>query len=464
MLDTITLFKELPIQDRLELFKSGTKTCIQQGEFLFKQGEPAKHFYIVLEGAIRVSRKTDNRELILAIYEQDTFFGETALLGGINHPFSGLALSNSCLYFFDRDSFWQMLALFPSIRKVVLDYMGKRMQELQILSQSQERFTALGTLAAGLAHELNNPASAAHRAVSQLQDSMSKRYTLLLKYMEQYLTSEQMKVLLKLKHNAFMYATKSICLNFSLDPLTQMDLEDQLVTWLEERGIENGWQLASSLLAAGVTPDQLEEISQRTTTDTFKDLLTLSAKMVTEASLLNVLDHSIVRVSELVNAVRSYSCLEQSSLEKSNIDIYPGIESTLTIMSYKLRKYQILVKREYADELPPIYANGAALNQVWSNLIDNAIDAIAEKGTIWIRTEAAADRVTVEIADNGTGIPPEIKDRIFEPFFTTKEVGKGTGIGLNSVFRVVVREHNGDVRCYSQSGSTCFRVCLPISG
>ena len=464
MLSAITLFKELPIQDRTELLKTGTETCYKPGEILFKQGEPAKHFYVVLKGAIKVFRKTSNRELILATYGKDTFFGEISLLGGMTHPFSGLAVSSSCVYFFDKDSFWRMIALFPSIRKVVLDYRGKRIQELQILSQSHERFIALGTLAAGLAHELNNPASAAHRAVSQLQDTMSERYNLLLKYMEQYLTPEQMKVLLKLKHNTFMYATKSICLNFSLDPITQIDLEDQLVTWLEKRGVENGWKLATSLLVAGVTPEQLEEISEQVATDPFKDLLTLLETMVTEASLFNVLGHSIERVSELVRAVKTYSYLDQTPIKQSNVDMHKGIESTLTIMSYKLKKNRILVKREYADNLPLIYGNGAALNQVWSNLIDNAIDALKEKGTIWLRTWAAEDCVIIEIADNGTGIPPEFKDRIFEPFFTTKEVGKGTGIGLDLVFRVVVNEHNGNIRCFSEPGYTRFRVYLPIGG
>jgi len=199
MLNAITLFKELSSQDRLELLKTGTETCFGSGDVLFKQGDLAKNFYIVTKGAVKVSRKTNDRELVLGTYGKNTFFGEIALLGEMTHPFSGLALGQSCVYVFDKDSFWRMIALFPSIRKVVLDYMGKRMQEMQIMSHGHEKFIALGTLAAGLAHELNNPASAANRAVSQLQTTMSERYTLLLKYMEQYLTPQQMEVLLKLK-------------------------------------------------------------------------------------------------------------------------------------------------------------------------------------------------------------------------------------------------------------------------
>ncbi len=462
MLNAITLFKELSVQDRLELLNTGTETCIGSGEVLFKQGDLAKHFYVVSKGAVQVSCKVNNWELILGTYEQDTFFGEIALLGEMTHPYSGLVINPCCVHFFDKDSFWRMIAHFPSIRKVVLEYKAKRRQQMQMLSQGHEKFIALGTLAAGLAHELNNPASAAHRAVGQLQTNMSERYTLLLKYMEQYLTPEQMKVLLRLKHNAFMYATKSKCLNFSLDPLIRMNLEDRLVNWLEERGVKDGWRLTSSLLVAGITPEQLEEISEQVATDTFKDLLTLLETMVTEASLLNVLDHGVKRVTELVNTVKNYSHLDQASAKQSNISIHQGIESTLTIMSYELKKHQILVERDYAQNFPLIYGNEATLNQVWSNLIDNAIDAVGEQGKIQIRTSQEKDYVVVEIADNGGGITPEVQSRIFEPFFTTKEVGKGTGIGLSLVYRVVVSEHNGNVHCFSEPGNTCFRVRLPI--
>ena len=460
MLNAITLFKELSVQDRLELLNTGIETCFRSGEVLFQQGDLAKYFYIVTKGAIKVSRKTNNRELILGTYGHDTFFGEIALLGEMTHPYSGLVISPCCVYFFDKDSFWRMIAHFPSIREVVLEYKGKRRQEMQMLSQGHEKFLALGTLAAGLAHELNNPASAAHRAVGQLQTTMLERYTLLLKYMEQHLTPEQMKVLLKLKHNAFMYATKSICLDFSLDPLTRMDLEDRLMNWLEERGVEDAWRLTSSLLVAGITPEQLSEISERVATDTFKDLLTLLETMVTEASLLNVLDHGVKRVSELVSAVKNYSHLDQAATKQSNISIHQGIDNTLTVMSHKLKKHQILVELDYAENLPLIYGNGATLNQVWTNLIDNAIDAVGEKGRIQIRTYQEEAYVIVEIADNGPGIAPEIQSRMFEPFFTTKEVGTGTGIGLSFVYQVVVSEHNGDVHCFSEPGNTCFRVRL----
>ncbi|MEL6442446.1 MAG: ATP-binding protein [Cyanobacteria bacterium J06621_8] len=463
MLTAISLFKQLSVNDRLKLLEAGREVCFQADEILFQQGDLAEHFYVVTEGAIKISRTINNHELPVAIYSKDNFFGEIALLGEMAHPYRAVARCRSCLYFFNPESFWQMLASFVSVRQMVLQAMGKRLQELQIISQSHERFMALGTLAAGLAHELNNPVSAAHRAVGQLQMIMAERYMLLLKYMEQHLTPKQMKMLLRLKHNTCMYATKSKCLNFSLDPLTKMDLEDQLVFWLEEKGVDNAWKLASSLIVAEIYPEQLEEISQQLSSETFADLLTLLETMVSEASLLNTLDRGVEKVSELVGAVKNYSFLDRGAAMESNISINQGLEDTLTIMSYQLKQQLIEVERDYAPDLPLIYGNGANLNQVWSNLLENAIHAVSAEGIIRIRTFVEDNYIVIEIIDNGVGIAPEIHNRIFEPFFTTKGVGKGTGIGLSQAFRIVVKEHRGDIRCLSQLGHTCFRVCLPIT-
>ena len=462
MLNAITLFRELPVSERLELLNTGTEICFQRGEKLFKQGDSVKHFYIVTKGAIKISRKTSNRELILATYGRDTFFGEIALAGEITHPYNGSAICHSCVHSFDKDSFWRMLGLFPSIRKVVLDYMAKRTQEYNFLSQSHDKFVAIGTLAAGLAHELNNPASAALRATAQLKNTKAKRYDLLFKHLRHHLTPQQMKSLEKLQDNALKRAERSVCSSSRLDPLVQMELEDRLVTWLEEREAKNIWQLASTLLIARITPEQLEEISNGIEKNIFQDLLNFLEMMISEASLLNILNHGVERILELVNTVKSHSYLDRASVKQNNIDIHQGIESSLAILSYELKKKQITVKQNYSADLPFVYGNGAALNQVWSNLIENAIDAVGSKGKIWISTSVKEDCAIVNIIDNGTGIAPDLQSRVFEPFFTTKEVGKGTGIGLSTVFRVVVVEHKGDVRCFSQPGVTCFRVCLPI--
>ncbi|MEO1672763.1 MAG: ATP-binding protein [Cyanobacteria bacterium J06631_2] len=462
MLNAITLFSELPLKERSELLTTGTEICFQRGEMLFKQGDYVEHFYIVTKGAIKVSRKTSNQELILATYGRDSFFGEIALAGEMIHPYSGSAIRHSCVYSFDKDSFWRMLGLFPSIRKVVLDYMARRTQEYNVIAQSHDKFIALGTLAAGLAHELNNPASAAQRAVSQLQSTTTERYGKLFDLVQQHLSPEQIKVFQELQYNTLLYANGSVCADFRPDPITQMDLEDRLVVWLESRGFTNALELATTLLLAEITPQQLEKISVGIEPAVFRELLDLLEVTLTEASLLNILSHGIKRISELINTVKNYAYLDRAPVKQNSIDVHQGIESTLTILSYKLEKNEIAIERNYSERLPYICGNVAALNQVWSNLIDNAIDAASHRGKISLRTSKIDDHIIVEVIDNGRGIPPEVQNRIFEPFFTTKEVGRGTGIGLSTVFRVVVVEHKGDIRCFSQPGETCFRVCLPI--
>lgn len=458
MLRKISLFKELTIEDQLKLLQVGINVWLSPGEMLFKQGDRANHFYVVLEGAIQISRKIDNRELVLSKYDTDTFFGEVPLLAGTPHLASAQAVSSSHVYSLQEDDFWQMLMIFPSVRKAVLGLMASRMQELQLLSQHCEKLIALGTLAAGLAHELNNPASAAHRAAGQLRDTMQNHHAFELRHIEQRLTPDQQLHLLELKRNAIKHAATSS----RFESLVQIDLEDELTNWLKEHDIADGWKFASTLVAGGLNALALEAIGGQMATDTLRDVLTWLEAILAEAVLLNVLEHSTARISELVKAVKAYSYVDQAPQQNKNVDLHEGLENTLTILGYKLKKHSVLVIREYAQNIPCIQADGSALNQVWTNLIDNAIDALGEQGKIWVRTSMEKDYVLVEIADNGLGIPPEIQSRIFELFFTTKEVGKGTGIGLDLVYRIVVSQHHGNIRCLSKPGNTRFLVCLPI--
>ena len=458
MLRKISLFKELTIEDQLKLLQVGINVWLSPGEMLFKQGDRANQFYVVLEGAIQISRKIDNRELVLSTYDTDTFFGEVPLLAGTTHLASAQAVSSSHVYSLQEDDFWQMLMIFPSVRKAVLGLMASRMQELQMLSQHFEKLIALGTLAAGLAHELNNPASAAHRAAGQLRDTMQNHHNLTLTHIEQRLTPAQRSYLLELKRNATKYATTST----HFESLAQIDLEDELTTWLEEHDIVDGWKFASTLVAGGLNTLALEAIGGQMATDTLRDVLTWLEAILVEAVLLNVLEQSTARISELVKAVKAYSYVDQAPQKHKNVDLHEGLENTLTILGYKLKKHSVLVIREYASNISCIHADGSALNQVWTNLIDNAIDALGEQGTVWVKTSVEKDYVVVEIADNGLGIPPEIQSRIFELFFTTKEVGKGTGIGLDLVYRIIVGQHHGSIRCLSKPGNTSFLVCLPI--
>lgn len=456
-LRNISLFKELEREAQQNLLQLGCDIWLNTGEMLFKQDSPANYFYVVLEGTIQISRKIENREVILDTYCTDTFFGEVPLLAGTDHLASGQAVSKTRVYSIYKDDFWQMLVTYPSVRKKVLGLMASRLQELLMLSHNAEKLIALGTLAAGLAHELNNPASAACRAAEQLRDTMHNRHTASIEYIKQNLTISQQLYLFQIKHDA----TESTTASIHFDPVARIDLEEKIINWLDKHGIVDAWRFAPTFVDRGITIKHLEQLGKYIETDKLSNVLTWLEVTLTEVSLLKVLEDSTNRIFGLVKAVKAYSYMDMVLPKHHNVDVHEGLESTLIILGHKLRTQGVTVIRDYAQNLPSIQADGSALNQVWTNLIDNAIDALEGQGTIWMRTFMGKDYVMVEIEDNGSGIPLEIQSRIFEPFFTTKETGKGTGIGLNLAYRIIVGQYNGAIKCFSTPGNTKFTVTIP---
>jgi CRP-like cAMP-binding protein len=355
LLKKIPLFKDLTENELMRLV-SGTNIWLNPGDLLFKQGEPAKCFYMVFEGAIRLTREINNQEVVLATYETGTFFGEVPLLAGTVHLASGQAVNQSHVYCLHEEQFWQMLMFCPSVRNAVLGFMASRMQELQMLSHQHDKLISLGTLAAGLAHELGNPTAAVRRAVGQLHDTVSVLQNFSLASTKQHLTPAQLEYLLEIKSKA-MGRVAQPC-NF--DPLTQIDLEDELSDWLESHGVSDGWEFVPTLVALGIDVQQLEFIGKQVNANAFKYVLTWLETTLATESMLNVLEQGVDRISELVNSVKAYSYMDQSPLKE--VSVHEGIESTLTILSYKLKKHRIQVVREYEQNLPMIQAYGSALN------------------------------------------------------------------------------------------------------
>jgi signal transduction histidine kinase len=341
----------------------------------------------------------------------------------------------------------------PELGPKLVGILADRVRETTRSSQQREKLMALGKLSAGLAHELNNPASAVRNAAVNLKQTVVALRTASLHLDKRGIPQEQRVFLARMQCD-----WSSNHPPVALDSLERSDREEELGTWLEGRGIENARQLAPDLVDAGCDLPTLRDLSQRFDGQTLGDVVTLLTASFTINRLVEQIVGGTAKMGQLVQAIKQYSYMDQSP--EQEIDIHEGLESTLIMFHYRL-KYGISVVRQYDRSLPRICANGGELNQVWTNLIDNAIDAMKGHGELVVRTAPEFGRVLVEIRDNGPGIPEEIQDRIFEPFFTTKPVGEGTGLGLDTVYRIV-QQHHGEVRCESQPGRTSFQVRLPV--
>lgn len=453
----VPLFAKLPDEQLQWLCEQGTEVWRQPGEIHRAEGSPADHVFVMLEGEVRVSQQVGDEELVLATYGPKTLFGELPVLMGDEYFWaSGRALTQCHIFELRKDAFWRLLSNCSCVTTAIFRTMAERVQNLQSMLQQREKLSALGTLAAGLAHELNNPAAAVGRSARNLEEIFQELPSLTLKLNQQQMTSAQLTTLADLQRDA----TKRAKIAPRLDPLTQSDQEDEVTDWLETHGVVDGWKLASTLVGAGLDTQWLDTVVVNVPADTIGKVLTWLTGTLTGVGLLSELEHGAARISHLVKAIKDYSYMDQAPLQE--VDVHEGLESTLTILSHKL-KGGVIVTREYDRNLPRISAYGSELNQVWTNLIDNAIDAMGGQGQIWVRTRCGHDQVVVEIADNGPGIASEIQHRIFEPFFTTKGVGEGTGLGLDITYRTVVGKHKGDISVFSNPGDTCFQVRLPIA-
>jgi signal transduction histidine kinase len=322
------------------------------------------------------------------------------------------------------------------------------------VSQQHGKLISLGTMAAGLAHELNNPAAAIGRSAAEAREAFQEAAEKAAELGNLPLTQEQRSFVAGLPHEVALGSA------VPLDSLELSDMEDELALWMEDHGVEEGWEISPTLAGAGLDTTWLEGLAERVPEVALGDVLGWLRATMAGDELLREIEGGSARISELVGAIKRYTHMDKAVSKK--VDVHEGLNSTLIMLGHKLKKGDVEVVRDYEKDLPHVCGHAGELNQVWTNLIDNAIDAVDGKGRITVRTASENGRVLVEVADDGPGIPEDMRKRIFEPFYTTKDVGEGTGLGLDISYRVVVEDHKGDIRVLSEPGDTRFQVRLPV--
>ena len=451
----VHVFADLP-EDQLKWFAENVlDRRLAPGEVLFKKGDPAEWMAIFLEGEMHARWDDDD------IYIARAGDRATEVSGML--PFSrmtamgatGFAGTKMRVLQFPVELFPEMMQRMPVLVQRLVGIMTDRVRETTTIDQQQDKLMALGKLSAGLAHELNNPAAGAARAANDLIVALSELRAADLRLCQHSFTDEQYAAISRFESNAIEHNATAPQLN----SLEQSDLEDTLGAWLEDHGIADAWKVSNNLVEAGIDSTCLEKLLREIDDSAFTDVLARVNAQLAAAKLAREIKASTARISELVGAIKEYSYMDKAALQK--VDVHKGLETTLLILKYKLRKKKISVTREYGDNLPQIKAFGSELNQVWTNLIVNAIDAMQEGGLLKVRTRLEPSDILIEIRDNGSGIPEAVRSRVFEPFFTTKAVGEGTGLGLDTVARIV-RKHRGNIRFQSKPGDTCFQVRLPL--
>jgi signal transduction histidine kinase len=451
----IPLFEGISESERQWLVDHSYEVRLNPGDCFYRENEPVHQFYVMLEGELQVTRMLNGSHTVLGTTPRGIIGGEMALLNGTASQINSCAILPSRLMVFDEPNFRQIFTTCPVVGTRILQIAAQRMAGIATAVKQQEKMAALGKLSAGLAHELNNPAAAAHRAAKTLREALPALQAHALNLNSVEMDRRQLDDLASFQQQLIQQAATTPLLS----PLQQSDREEEIGDWLEGQGVSQPWEMAATFVSAGLTADDLAKLIESIPAECKGDVLAWLHNSLYVAGLLNEIEHSTQRISDLVAAVKSYTYMDQAPVQE--VDIHKGLESTLAVLNHKLKK--VTVVREYDPDLPLIQARGGELNQVWTNLIDNALDAMSGEGKLWLITRCENNFAMVEIADNGPGIPPEIMPRLFEPFFTTKGVGVGSGLGLDIVYRIVA-QHDGSIDVQSEPGHTRFIVRLPVEG
>ncbi|MEL7059555.1 MAG: ATP-binding protein [Acidobacteriota bacterium] len=457
------LFPKLIDEHLRCVLEVGEAISLEPGEPLFQEGKGSADFYVVLEGRLKVTQRVSDEDQVLAVHEAGEFTGAADMLTGDAASATGRALEPTRVVRLGIDELRQLIGDCPELGSIILRAITQRSNTEFALALQKEKMAALGKLAAGLAHELNNPAAAAGRAADALLQALERFDGLASRILTPTLfrTDDGAPAPPDDGFQALRATVERALADGDGDPLEVSDREDALVDYLEAQGDDDPYCSASSLASGGVTAGTLDALLTRIEPERRQEVVAWTAADVELRRLAHDLAEATGRISGLVQAMKAYSFLDQGG--RGEVDLHRGLRHTATILGHKLRSKSLSLELHLAEDVPFVSGYGGELNQVWTNLIHNAIQALEEDGTITLDTAIEGSDVLVRVTDNGPGIPDEVQGRIFEPFFTTKAVGEGTGLGLEAVRRIVVDRHGGTIRFSSRPGFTAFEVRLPIA-
>ncbi len=451
----LSLFDGLTDAQLGQLVEAGTEVAIEPGRELFREGEHADFWWVLLDGKVDLVRHVGREDIVVARMDEPGRWAGGFRAWDENGVYlaTGRGVSASRVLRVPADALRELSSEWFPFGGHLIEGLFRTARSVESTARQRDALVTLGTLAAGLAHEINNPASAAGRAVDALQDSCQTLLSSLRRLADADITAEQFSAL-----DALRAAVESTG-GPDPDPLARADREQALTAWFDSHGVERGWLIAPPLAAAGIDPPWCAEVAGLLEGAALQPGLEWVASTFSATAQLSEVRESTRRISELVAAVRSYSQMDRASMQQT--DVSDGLESTLVMLGHKLRD-GVVVVREYGQDVPRIEAYTGELNQVWTNLIDNAVDAMDGSGTLRLTTRAEDNHVVVEVGDTGSGLSPEVAVRAFEAFYTTKDVGAGTGLGLDIARRIVVERHGGTITIDQRPGETVLRVRLPV--
>jgi signal transduction histidine kinase len=450
----IDLFEEVDDEHLEEIAAHAEMHEYGVGEVISREHQSDARVFLLLEGTAETFRELNGSEESSGDHVAPTYLGAIGALTGSGLAVRVQAKTHAKVAEIDAEEFLELAVENRSVLRRVLERVRPVVGRITAIEQNRERLESLGTMAAGLAHELNNPASAAKRASADLADALEVLGSTIGVFVESGVSREQAEQLVQIQRGV----VEACRARATISQLELADAEDELTGALEDAGVTDAYRIVEPLAQAGFDEQQLGRVKELAGPATEAAVRWIAASLLAR-ELAAELSESTERMSKLVAAVKMYAYMDRGGLV--DIDVREGLDTTLTILGHKLKHTTIEVDREFAADLPRFQAYGAELNQVWTNLLDNAIDALGDSGKITISARRDGDCVEVDIADDGPGVPAETQERIFDPFFTTKEVGKGTGLGLDTARRIVVDRHHGSLTLRSEPGQTVFRVRLP---